>query len=144
MNLVFRISAAGVVIALATAAILGFLWSPINENEEPNFRRDAQIGYAPLPAVNTGSGASLIERSPFVRDRSAFDRDALAARETAPIDIRLTGIVRLGGQMSASLQIDGQPLVVRTGSETPVGKIANVETSAVVFEDGRRIEIGQQ
>lgn len=105
-----------------------------------------RMQFAPFPATAPEAGPSLLERSPFAPDRSAFDRSASMAPPPPPVEVRLTGISRMGGSLRANLLIGGQSITVKKGDDTPVGKVLKVEAAAVVFEGppGRRIEMFRQ
>lgn len=105
-----------------------------------------RMQFAPFPATAPDAGPSLLGRSPFASDRSAFDRSASMAPHPPPVEVRLTGISRMGGSLRASLLIGGQSLSVKKGDDTPVGKVLKVEPSAVVLEGPpeRRIEMFRQ
>lgn len=102
--------------------------------------------YAALPPTAPEAGRSLLERSPFVQDRSAFDREASIVQPPPPVEVRLTGVSRMGGSLRASLMIGGQSLAVKQGDDTPAGKVLKVEAGAVVLEGPpeRRIEMFRQ
>lgn len=106
----------------------------------------ARVQFAPLPPTAPEAGRALLERSPFASDRSAFDRNAAMAPPPPPVEVRLTGISRMGGSLRASLLIGGQSLLVKKGDDTPAGKVLKVESSAVVLEGPpeRRIEMFRQ
>lgn len=144
MTLILR--SVGLVLAgaLVVTAVLGMRQEDSVVVQQDAVFRPLSVGFAPLPAVNPKAGPSIIERSPFARERTPFDREALLSVPTAPVEIRLTGIFKLGGEMSASLVVGGKPLTVRKGSETPAGIVGRVESAAVEFEDGRRIEMFKQ
>ena len=71
--------------------------------------------------------------SPFAKDRSAFDRATASAPPPPPVEVKLTGIFRVGKELRASLMINGQSIVVRTGDETAVGKVTKIEPGAVML-----------
>ena len=102
--------------------------------------------YAALPTTAPEAGRSLLDRSPFAQDRSAFNREASIVPPPPPVEVRLTGVSRMGGSLRANLMIEGQSLAVKQGDDTPAGKILKVEAGAVVLEGPpeRRIEMFRQ
>jgi hypothetical protein len=48
-----------------------------------------------------------------------------------PVEVKLTGIFKIGKQLHASLLVGGQPVMVKKGDDIAVGKIAKVEAAAV-------------
>jgi hypothetical protein len=51
-----------------------------------------------------------------------------------PVEVKITGIFKIGKQLHASLFVGGQPVMVKKGDEIAVGKIAKVEAAAVAIE----------
>ncbi len=136
-----------VLIALAASAATAPMLEPpevtLSDANPPAILR-AQ--FAPLPPTEPKAGPSILERSPFASDRSAFDRSASMAPPPPPIEVRLTGISRMGGSLRASLLIGGQSVQVKQGDDTSAGKVLKVEAAAVVLEGPpeRRIEMFRQ
>ena len=64
--------------------------------------------------------------------RSAFDRATASAPPPPPVEVKLTGIFRVGKELRASLVINGQSIVVRKGDETTAGKVLKIEAGLVV------------
>ena len=134
MSLVLR--SAGIVgaVALGGIAAAGLLL-PAGETDlqtraQP---RPASAAFAPLPAINGQAPGLILDMSPFARDRSAFDRATASAPPPPPVEVKLTGIFRVGKELRASLTINGQSLVVRKGDETAAGKVLKIEAGAVVL-----------
>jgi len=76
--------------------------------------------------------AGLLARSPFARDRSAYQRVvAVAAPQAPPPDVRLVAIFSTGGEPRATLRIDGIDHTVTVGDVTPIGVVTAIETEAV-------------
>jgi hypothetical protein len=106
----------------------------------------AQVRFASLPPTAPEAGRSLLDRSPFAQDRSAFDREAATTPPPPPVEVKLTGISKMGGSLRASLMIGGQSMMVKKGDDTPAGKVLKVETDAVTLEGPpeRRLEMFRQ
>jgi hypothetical protein len=134
MSLVLR--SAGIVgaVALAGVAAAG-VFLPVGEIDEQAGAqpRPASAAFAPLPAINAQAQGQILDMSPFARDRSAFDRATASAPPPPPVEVKLTGIFRVGKELRASLMINGQSLVVRKSDETAAGKVVKIEPSAVVL-----------
>lgn len=105
-----------------------------------------RANFAALPPTAPEAGRSLLERSPFAQDRSAFDPEASMAPPPPPVEVRLTGIFRMGGELRASLMIGGQSFLVKEGEDTPAGKVGKIEANAVVLQGPpeRRAEMFRQ
>lgn len=107
----------------------------------PSFTLTANNAYSPvealtfstLPPVNVGASRAILERSPFVKGRAAFDRETASTPPRPPAEVRLTGVSRLGDQLRANITIDGQFLAVRQGDETPVGVVSAIEETAITI-----------
>lgn len=97
----------------------------------------------PLPALDATLGSSLLARSPFAHDRSAFTRNIMP--QTA-LEIRLAGISKVGGKRHAQLVIGNQTVSVAEGDATPSGPVKSIEADAVVLAGPpeRRLELFKQ
>jgi hypothetical protein len=145
MSLLLRVLgiavAAGLAGVAATAVVLPM---PETERIEGGTSRGSTATFAPLPAVNLQAPSLILDMSPFAKDRSAFDRATASAPPPPPVEVKLTGIFRVGKELRASLMINGQPIVVRKGDETAAGKVLRIETGAVVLSgtiEQQRLEI---
>jgi Tfp pilus assembly protein PilP len=60
-----------------------------------------------------------------------------------PIEVKLTGVFRVGKELRASLTINGQSVVVRKGDATAAGKVAKIDGNAIVILSSgeRRLEM---
>lgn len=96
-------------------------------------QRNVSGVFAPLPVINAEAPNLILGMSPFARDRSAFDRATASAPPPPPVDVRLTGVFRVGKELRASLTINGQSLVVSKGDETAAGTVQAIEVGAVVL-----------
>ncbi len=101
------------------------------------------LAFAPLPPVDPAARRSILDRSPFIQGRSTFDRQTAMTPPPPPVEVRLTGIMKLGKQLRASLLVGGQSVLVTKGDDTPIGKVTSIEASAVVIEGAttRRLEM---
>ena len=135
MNLVLRIVGLALVIGCLALAGLGLVSvAPDNVSPETPAASAKSARFAPLPSVDVQAGPSILERSPFATDRSAFNRDTAMTPPPPPVEVKLTGIFRIGKQLHASLLVGGQAVIVKKGDEIVVGKIAKVEATAVEIE----------
>jgi magnesium-transporting ATPase (P-type) len=143
MSMLLRIAGVSIAFGLAVlAASAALVAAPASEL--PSSSGDRRSGaFSPLPAVNEQAANSVLAMSPFVRDRSAFDRTTALAPPTPPVEVRLTGIFKVGKELRASLVIGGRSVVVRTGDETEAGKVAKLEPDAVLLTGPteRRLEM---
>jgi hypothetical protein len=132
------------------AGLIALVMSPSVEPSALDRHVQAQAprvaSFASLPATDSQAVRSILARSPFARDRAAFDREAAVMPPAAPIDVRLTGVFRMGKAYQASLVIGGQSFLVKQGDETPAGRIQKIEASAVILDGSpeRRIEMFKQ
>jgi hypothetical protein len=134
MSLLLRILGIAVAAGLAgVAATAVVVPTPEAERIEERRSRGATAAFAPLPAVNIQAPSLILDMSPFARDRSAFDRATASAPPPPPVEVKLTGIFRVGKELRASLTINGQSIVVRKGDETTAGKVLKIEARAVVL-----------
>lgn len=134
MSLLLRILGIAVAAGLAgVAATAVVVPTPEAERIEERRSRGATAAFAPLPAVNIQAPSLILDMSPFARDRSAFDRATASAPPPPPVEVKLTGIFRVGKELRASLTINGQSIVVRKGDETAAGKVLKIEAGAVVL-----------
>lgn len=134
MSLLLRVLGIAVAAGLAgvgAAAMVGP--TPEAERIEERTSRGATAAFTPLPAVNTQAPSLILDMSPFAKDRSAFDRTTASAPPPPPVEVKLTGIFRVGEELRASVMINGQSIVVRKGDETAAGKVLKIEASAVVL-----------
>lgn len=134
MTLLLR--ALGITVAAGLAGVgAAAVVVPTPETESMEERRSsgATAAFAPLPAVNIQALSLILEMSPFAKDRSAFDRAIASAPPPPPVEVKLTGIFRVGKELQASLMINGQSIVVRNGDETAAGKVVKIERGAVVI-----------
>lgn len=133
MSLLLRILGIAVAAGLAgVAATAVVVPTPEAERIEERRSRGATAAFAPLPAANVQAPSLILDMSPFAMDRSAFDRATASEPPPPPVEVKLTGIFRVGKELRASLMINGQSIVVRKGDETAAGKVVKIEPSAVV------------
>lgn len=135
MKLMLRIVGLGLVTACLALAALGLV--SVAPDGAPSAKPVASAKsahFAPLPSIDAQAGPSIMERSPFATDRSAFNRENAMTPPAAPVEVKLTGIFKIGKQFHASLLVGGQAVMVKKGDEIAVGKIAKVEASAVEIE----------
>jgi hypothetical protein len=140
MNMLVRAGLLVLVASLIAAASASFMLSRHQIGQEA-IAQPPSLRISSLPIADKAAGPSLIERSPFAQNRSAFARNA--GPPAPEIEVKLAGLFKMGKEMRASLVIGGQSVVVRKGDETPVGKVASIEASAIVLEgpSPRRIEL---
>ena len=133
MSMLLRIAGVLAVLSLAMlAASAALVVAP--SGVLPSDRMPQRSGaFSPLPAVNEQAANTILAMSPFARDRSAFDRTTALAPPAPPVEVRLTGIFRVGKELRASLMISGRSVVVRTGDDTEGGKVARIEQDAVLL-----------
>jgi hypothetical protein len=133
MSLLMRIMGiAGATGLAGVAAAAMVVPTPEAERIEERRSRGATAAFAPLPAANVQAPSLILDMSPFAKDRSAFDRATASEPPPPPVEVKLTGIFRVGKELRASLMINGQSIVVRKGDETAAGKVVKIEPSAVV------------
>lgn len=144
MSLIARSAGVAVLAGLTGLAAMALI-VPIETPAAPvTASGSVPFSHVGLPSTDRTAGPSLLERSPFSRDRGVFSRDAgPRARE---IEVRLAGVFRIGKEIKASLIIDGQSIVVGKGDVTPAGAIADIEPSAIVLDgpSPRRIDLFQK
>ena len=134
MSLLLRVLGIAVAAGLAgVGAAAVVVPTPETESMEARRSSGATATFAPLPAVNLQALGLILDMSPFAKDRSAFDRATASAPPPPPVEVKLTGIFRVGKELRASLMINGQSIVVRKGDETAVGKVLKIEAGAVVL-----------
>jgi hypothetical protein len=134
MSLFLRIPGIAVAAGLAgVAATAVVVPTPDAERIEERRSRGATAAFAPLPAVNIQAPSLILDTSPFAKDRSAFDRATASAPPPPPVEVKLTGIFRVGKELRASLMINGQSIVVRKGDDTIAGKVTKIEADAVLI-----------
>ena len=87
MSLILRILGVAGLAALVGAVVAAIVL-PMNEATpaESDARNAAATAFAPLPSVNAAAQTTILEASPFVRDRSAFDRATASAPPPPPIE----------------------------------------------------------
>jgi len=134
MSLILRILGAAGLAALV-GVVVAAIALPMNQTDPAaeDARTASATAFAPLPSVNAAAQTAILEASPFVRDRSTFDRATASAPPPPPIEVKLTGVFRVGKELRASLLINGQSIVVRKGDETAAGKVVKIEEDAVVL-----------
>jgi hypothetical protein len=135
MKLTLRI--VGLALIIGCLALAGLGLGPVppdNSLPETPAASAKSARFTPLPSVDAQAGPSILERSPFATDRSAFNRDTAMTPPPPPIEVKLTGIFKIGKQLHASLLVGGQAVMVKKGDEIAVGKIAKVEAAAVEIE----------
>ena len=145
MRMWLRLFGLTMIIALLVAASLPFIQADLTQPDTtPERHRIAS--FSPLPPIDVAASRSITEKSPFVRGRAAFDRETASTPPRPPVDVRLTGVSRLGKELRASLRIDGQMFTVRKGDQTPIGVVASIEESAVVIDGAtsQRFEMFKQ
>lgn len=143
MSWIIRVAGVLLLVALVAAGAASFIETSqaIDDNRMALAAR--QVSFAPLPPINPAARTSILDRSPFIEGHSGFDRQATMTPPPPPIDVRLTGIVKLGKQLRANLRVGDQSILVKKGDETPVGKVTSIESSAIVIEGAttRRLEM---
>ena len=133
MSLLLRVMGIAVAAGLAgVAATAVVVPTPEAERIEEGSSPGATAAFAPLPAANVQAPSLILDMSPFAKDRSAFDRATASAPPPPPVEVKLTGIFRVGKELRASLVINGQSIVVRKGDETTAGKVLKIEAGLVV------------
>jgi hypothetical protein len=134
MSLLMRIAGVTVAIGLGALAVLPVV-APLAGGEAP--AADPAPGqppvFAPLPSVNDKAVLAVLAMSPFVADRSPFDRATASAPPAPPVEVKLTGIFKVGKELRASLIVGGQSIVVREGDETAAGKVGKITADSVVL-----------
>jgi len=116
MKFALRIAGLALIIGCLALAGLGLVSaSPDKVSPEAPAASVKSARFAPLPSVDAQAGPSILERSPFATDRSAFNRDTAMTPPPPPVEVKLTGIFRIGKQFHASLLVGGQPVMVREG-----------------------------
>ncbi|MEY2759833.1 MAG: hypothetical protein RIR33_3611 [Pseudomonadota bacterium] len=129
-----RIAGVTVAIGLGALAVLPVV-APLAGGEAP--AADPAPGqppvFAPLPSVNDKAAPAILEMSPFATDRRAFDRATASAPPAPLVEVKLTGIFKVGKELRASLIVGGQPIVVRQGDETAVGKVGMITADSVTL-----------
>lgn len=144
MSLLIRIIGIAVAAGLAGVGAAAVV-VPTPEAASISARRssEAAAAFAPLPAVNIQAPSLILDMSPFAKDRSAFDRATASAPPPPPVEVKLTGVFRVGKELRASLIINGQSIVVRRGDDTAAGKVLKIEAGAVVLsgEIEQRLEM---
>jgi hypothetical protein len=135
---------AGVALIVGFAVIASWSLAPLPKVEAIAPIAATPPPQSPLPRSNPESGPSLLDRSPFARDHSAFTRNAGPPK--TPIEVRLAGIFKVGAKRRAQVIIDGQSLTVVEGDQTAAGTVMAVEGAAVLFagDPPRRIEMFKQ
>lgn len=134
MSILIRLAGAVTALGLVGLAFAPVVITPIGtELPEEAAVTSAVAAFAPLPPVNDKAGGQILEASPFVSGRSAFDRATASAPAAVPVEVRLTGVFRVGKELRASLNVGGQSLVVRKGDETPAGKVGKISASSVML-----------
>jgi hypothetical protein len=144
-NLV-RLLGLGLVILAILAAVISTLEPTGATPDAAAQPLPSQTRFASLPPAAPEAGRAILERSPFAQDRTAFDREAATTPPPPPVEVRLTGISKMGGSLGASLLIGGQSMMVKKGDDTPAGKVLKVEPDAVTLEGPpeRRLEMFRQ
>jgi len=134
MSLILRILGA-VGLATLVGVVAAALALPMNEPyaAAEEARSASSTAFAPLPSVNAAAQTTILEASPFARDRSAFDRATASAPPPPPMEVKLTGVFRVGKDLRASLMINGQSIIVRKGDDTAAGKVVKIDEGAVVI-----------
>ena len=134
MSLLLRVLGIAVAAGLAgVGAAAVVVPTPETESMEARRSSGATAAFAPLPAVNVQAPSQILDMSPFAKDRSAFDRATASAPPPPPVEVKLTGIFRVGKELRASLMINGQSIVVRKGDDTAAGKVLKIEAGGVVL-----------
>jgi len=135
MKLILRIFGLALITGCLALTGLGLVSvAPDNASPPTAVASTKSARFAPLPSVDAQAGPSILERSPFATDRSAFNRETAMMPPPPPVEVKLTGIFKIGKQFHASLLVGGQPIMVKKGDEIAVGKIAKVEAAAVEIE----------
>jgi hypothetical protein len=144
MTFVLRIIGLALIAGCLALAGLGLVSvAPDNSSPEAPASSAKSVRFAPLPSVDAQAGPGILERSPFATDRSAFNRETAMTPPPPPVEVKLTGIFKIGKQFHASLLVGGQPIMVKKGDEIAVGRIRKIEAAAVEIEgpSPQRLEI---
>lgn len=132
MSAVYRtvgIVGAGLFMSLAIAAFV----FPTSEVELPaapatNART---LGFSPLPAVEDRAAGRILEMSPFSPDRSPFDRSTASSVPPPPVEVKLTGVFKLGKELRATITVNGQPMTVGKGDDTAAGRVLAIGPTSI-------------
>jgi hypothetical protein len=145
MSLILRVLAAGTALGLIGLTVAASLL-PRTELDGPQLTPSRRLVASALPPSDPSKATSLMDRSPFTPSRSAFSRNAPSEAPPAPIEVKLSGVYKIGKEMRANLVIAGQSLVVKKGDDTPIGKVSKIESNAVTIEGDppRRVEMFKQ
>lgn len=141
-----RAGMAGGLAGLIAIIVMGFFaaqYVPAGNGAAPV---DVRQGTArPLPQPSD-AGADWLVRSPFVADHSAYARPVEPPPpppEAPPVDIRLLGVSRSGGEPQAAVMLDGEERTLSLGAETRAGAVIEIGLDFIVFEhDGERRRVG--
>lgn len=134
MTSLLRVLGVAVSLALLAIAAWPFVQEKTVSPEQAEPIRHPVVAFSPLPPTNIAAAKSLLERSPFVKGRSPFDRETASVAPRPPADVRLTGVSKLGKDFRASVRIDGQVFSLRKGDQTPIGVVSAIEESAIVID----------
>lgn len=129
-----RIAGGTIALGLGALAVLPVV-APLAGGEAPaaDPAPEQHAAFAPLPSVNDKAASAILAMSPFAPDRSAFDRATASAPPAPPVELKLTGIFKVGKELRASLIVGGQSIIVREGDETAAGKVGKISTNSVVL-----------
>lgn len=92
--------------------------------------------------LDDAAAASLLSRSPFAPDRSAFTRLEASVGPERPAEVRLVAIFTRDGARHAALVFDGEERVVAVGEETPIGAVVRIDPESVAFGPEPLREVG--
>ncbi len=142
MSLLLRIAGVTVAVGLGALAVLPAV-APFSGRDAPaaDPTPDQPAAFAPLPSVNVKAASAILEMSPFAPNRSAFDRATASASPVPPVEVKLTGIFRVGKELRASLIVGGQSIVVREGDETAAGKVGKIAENSVMLAGVRELRL---
>ncbi|MEY2759344.1 MAG: hypothetical protein RIR33_3122 [Pseudomonadota bacterium] len=134
MSLLLRLAGVTIAIGLGSFTVLALV-APLAGGEAPaaDPAPEQPAAFAPLPPVNDQAMPAILAMSPFAQDRSAFDRATASAPPAPPVEVKLTGIFRVGRELRASLIVGGQSIVVREGDDTAAGKVGKITGDSVVL-----------
>jgi hypothetical protein len=103
------------------------------------------VAARPLPQPVDAS-TDWLARSPFVADHSAYARPVAPPPpppEAPPVEIRLLGVSRSGGEPQATVMLDGEERTLSLGAETLAGEVVEIGLDFIVFEqDGEQRRVG--
>jgi type IV pilus biogenesis protein PilP len=132
-----------IAVAVLVAVSVRLIGAPPMLDAPESVEAEAQAALRSIPSPSPDAAPTLLSRSPFAADRSAYAR---ATPEVAPpppaAEIRLVAIFMRDGAPHATLLVDGEEVTVAVGDVTPVGVVARIANDAVELEGGATTRIG--